>query len=238
MPPESVTRAPAWLASWRALADTYEDRAHPKASEHALRQELVFCLLGGHGVSFELARSATDVVLALSPFDERWPTAALAGALRAELGAAKFDPRRRDGSLRRYRYPQRKAELIAAAVGWTHQFGPLAERLTGLTCERERRRWLCECPGLGPKSASWLLRNTGFAKDLAILDVHVVRAMREAGRLDNLRLPRDYLALERRFLEWCEEVGASAAALDLFLWEWQRGDISSQTTALPAPRPI
>jgi len=224
-----VSDPPVWLASWRSLAPAYERRSRQMASECALRQELIFCLLGGHGVSFELARSATDVVLALSPFDRRWPPEVLASTLRSELGAPKFDPRRRDGTLRRYRYPCRKAELITAAVDWSHRVGPMTESLAAIGCEHERRNWLCSCPGLGPKSASWLLRNTGYAEDLAILDVHVLRAMREAGRLDDQHLPRDYLAIERRFLEWCEELGASAAAFDLFLWEWQRGDVGASS---------
>ena len=222
--PVSASSPPAWLTRWHALAGTYECQPRPRASECALRQELVFCLLGGHGVSYELARSATDVVLSLSPFDTRWSALALRSALCDELSASKFDPRRRDGSLRRYRYPQRKAELIGAAVDWTHGIGAIGERLASLECEHERRHWLCSCPGLGPKSASWLLRNTGYAEELAILDVHVVRAMREAGRVGELRLPRDYLRVEQRFLEWCAELGVSAAAFDLFLWEWQRGE--------------
>jgi thermostable 8-oxoguanine DNA glycosylase len=223
-PPTSV--AP-WEETWRRFAADYEARtpAAP-ASECAVRQELVFCLLGGHGVSFELARSATDVVMTLCPFDPGWRPTDLAAALQAELSAAKFDPRRRDGSLRRYRYPVRKAELVTAAVAWVSVNGPLSIHLAELPSEFERREWLCQCPGIGPKSASWFLRNTGAAKELAILDVHILRAMREAGRLGEASLPRDYAAVEALFREWCEELGASVFALDLFLWQWQRGDLA------------
>jgi N-glycosylase/DNA lyase len=225
--PFTVT-TPPWHEAWQRLGCEYEALARPPlASEPALRQELVFCLLGGHGVSFELARSATDVVMALCPFEPGWQQADLAAEIGAELAASKFDPRRKNGSLRRYRYPARKAELLAAAVAWVRANGPLAERLRELGGESERREWVCGCPGIGPKSASWFLRNTGGAQDLAILDVHIVRAMRAAGRLGEARLPRDYAAVEARFRVWCEELGASVAALDLFLWEWQRGDLAS-----------
>jgi N-glycosylase/DNA lyase len=225
------TDAVPWQETWRQLAGDYEAGATPApTSECALRQELVFCLLGGHGVSFELARSATDVVMALCPFEPRWRPTELAAALQVELGAAKFDPRRRDGSLRRYRYPVRKAELVAMAVAWVAENGSLSSRLAELPDEFERRQWLCRCPGIGPKSASWFLRNIGAAKELAILDVHILRAMREAGRLGEANLPRDYAVVEARFREWCEELGTSVFALDLFLWQWQRGDLAAIAT--------
>jgi N-glycosylase/DNA lyase len=218
MPPTPLApREPRWLDRWRVL----------RASYAALHQELCFCLLGGHAVSYELARSATDVVMALDPFDPCWTEAELRQAIEGELSAAKFDPRRRDGSLRRYRFPTRKAVLLGSAVAWVSAGAGLRIELRRRAGEGERREWLCECPGIGPKSASWFLRNTGYAEDLAILDVHILRAMREADRLGTLELPRDYLAVEARFRTWCEEIGASVAAFDLFLWEWQRGDIAT-----------
>jgi thermostable 8-oxoguanine DNA glycosylase len=223
--PAIASSAP-WLADWTRLAPSYELRSErPLATEAGLREELVFCLLGGHGVSYELGRSATDVVMALCPFDPSWSRSELLACAENELRAEKFDPRRVDGKLRRYRFPARKAELLAAAVTWVHGQGGLREPLLRLNLEDERRRWLCDCPGIGPKSASWFLRNAGAAKELAILDVHIIRAMREAGLAGNVRLPRDYEGLERRFRSWCGELGASVAAFDLFLWEWQRGTI-------------
>lgn len=216
-----------WETAWKERSTEYEalfSRCRP-LTECGLRQELIFCLLGGHGVSYELARSATDVVMGLCPFEVLCTTAELGSLLQAELREAKFDPRRKDGSLRRYRYPTRKAELIAAAVGWVKDEGGLATQLGEIRCEQERRNWLCSCPGIGPKSASWLLRNSGHAEHLAILDVHVMRAMREAGRIGAVRLPQDYDLAEECFVTWCKELGASVASFDLFLWEWQRGDI-------------
>lgn len=226
-----VSNSAPWLPDWQRLSAGYERRVRRRpASEMALRQELVFCLLGGHGVTYELARSATDVVMALCPFESFWREDNLAHAVENELRMPKFDPRRGDGSLRRYRYPRRKAALMTAAVGWVDQEGGLREQLLRRDAEVERRRWLCSCPGIGPKSASWLLRNCGVAHELAILDVHILRAMRQAGRLGEVTLPRDYAIVESNFRRWCGELGASVSALDLFLWEWQRGDIPPMGT--------
>ena len=214
--------------AWFSVAEHYEPAAPPsRCSESALRQELIFCLLGGHGVTFELARSATDVVLALDPFDPSWATEPLCATVLDELAAQKFDPRRADGSLRRYRYPARKAVLVSAAIGWYHEQGELGGKLEAIEKEHERRVWLCGCPGIGPKSASWFLRNTGHAAQLAILDVHILRALKAAERIGEVHLPRDYDEVEARFQSWCQELGASVAGFDLFLWRWQRGDIGA-----------
>ncbi|HEY5708135.1 MAG TPA: hypothetical protein VIS51_01945 [Solirubrobacterales bacterium] len=178
-------------------------------------------------MTFELALSATDVVMALCPFEPLWTSTELESALREELSKPQFDPRCKNGSLRRYRYPNRKAGLLLEARDWVLENGGLSRRLAAIDCEYKRREWLCDCPGIGPKSASWLLRNTGYADRLAILDVHILRAMQEAGRLPVTRLPRDYKLIEANFLAWCDDLEAPASALDLFLWEWQRGDLGA-----------
>jgi thermostable 8-oxoguanine DNA glycosylase len=141
------------------------------------------------------------------------------------LSEPRFTPPRKDGTLRRYRFPQRKADLICRARRWLLDAGSLTAHLAARISEHDRRSWLVGCPGLGPKSASWLLRNTGWAKDLAILDVHVMRAMTAAGFLVDERRPGCYEQIERQFLVWCEQLDAAPAVFDLFLWEWQRGTL-------------
>jgi thermostable 8-oxoguanine DNA glycosylase len=231
---ENPPTRPEWHEAWAERASEYR-RAVPAlaaSSECGLRRELVFCLLGGHGVTFELALSATDVVMALCPFESFWTSTELKRVLREELSEPQFDPRCKNGSLRRYRYPNRKASLLLEARDWVLENGGLSQELAAIDCEHERRAWLCDCPGIGPKSASWLLRNTGYADRLAILDVHILRAMQEAGRLPEMRLPRDYESIEAYFLAWCDELKAPASALDLFLWEWQRGDLGPSAVGL------
>jgi thermostable 8-oxoguanine DNA glycosylase len=61
-----------------------------------------------------------------------------------------------------------------------------------------------------------------LAEGLAVVDIHVLRALASAGRVTEARLPRDYYAVERCFLEWCQELDAPPAAFDLMLWELQR----------------
>jgi N-glycosylase/DNA lyase len=219
----SVAIEPAldWPAIWQEFGNEYVERVQPQACPD-IGTELLFCLLGGHGVPYELARSATLVLEPLLVFSSEWDTEALELSIRSALERPQFEPRRRDGSLRKYRYPARKAQLIARAATWFAGNAPLYERLATLGDEYRRRDYLCGCPGVGLKTASWMLRNVGLASNLAVVDIHVLRALVDAGRVGVVSLPRDYLAVEKSFLRWCAELSAAPAAIDLLLWEWQR----------------
>lgn len=213
-----------WVTVWRRYGSLYIDRISEMvvASSVDLEHELLFCILGGHGVSFELARSAATKLRELEVFASAWDSDALQARVRAELQLAQFWPQRIDGSLRRYRFPVRKSQLIATAASWVNRNRPLDDRLRFIPSEEGRRQFMCDCPGIGLKSASWLLRNTGLATSLAVIDIHVLRALRAAGRIADVRLPRDYVEIEKQFLNWCAELAAPPAAMDLLLWEWQR----------------
>lgn len=230
MPQTVQAKAPAmsWRERWQELHARYDALFDTQldVTEQLLRDEALFCLLGGHGVQYELALSATRRLVALSVFSPSWEPRTLEERLRQELSSPQFEPRRRDGELRRYRYPKRKASLIVSARAWLLQEAPVLDRLCALADERARRELLCRCPGFGQKTASWLLRNLGLGRSLAIIDVHVLRALAEERRLVDVSLPRDYARVEEAFLSWCEELDASPAAFDLFLWEWQRGSLA------------
>jgi thermostable 8-oxoguanine DNA glycosylase len=218
--------------AWRICGDLYSDRlpdeVFPESpTAEMFDRELLFCLLGGHGVSFELALSATDVIYGLDPFNSAWSRDDLERRIHSELTQAQFFPRCADGSHRRYRYPRRKAETFVRARDWLAAHTSLPEALTHIEDSQTRRLFLCACPGFGLKTASWFLRNIGLGKGLAIIDVHIARALEISGRAGPLKLPRDYSMAELAFLEWCGDLGAPAAAFDLFLWEWQRGSLVS-----------
>lgn len=219
-------------SAWAICEDLYVRLAlpqHEAPTRVQFERELLFCLLGGFGVTFELAASATEKVASLEPFGASWTESDLATRICYELSLQQFEPRSANGGFRRYRFPNRKARLIVSARRWLNGQGAVNQTLALVDCEHERRRLLCECPGIGHKTASWLLRNLGLASRLAILDVHVVRALRAAGRISNETLPRDYVAVEAAFVEWCDQLGAPPAAFDLFVWEWQRGSLMVQT---------
>jgi N-glycosylase/DNA lyase len=185
--------------------------------------EMTFCLLGGHGIPFELALSASEKVETMRMMHPAWSQGSLFERLRSELSQPQFLPLRRSGELRKYRYPTRKAELLVRAREWMLSFPDLLSVLESQVSDQQRRQILCECPGVGLKTASWILRNLGLGDRLAILDIHVMRALAEVGKITQQQLPGDYEEIESIFLGWCADQGANAAAFDLFLWDWQRG---------------
>jgi N-glycosylase/DNA lyase len=222
-----------WERMWPAFEQAYNELipATPPAGETELRQELLFCLLGGHGITYELGSSALLAVAGLDVFCPEHEPDILSKELLALLQERRYGPPRMDGSPRRYRFPARKSTLIMAARDWVLSAGSLVEHLSSRG-EQERREWLLGCPGVGPKTASWILRNTGWARELAILDVHVLRAMSDHGIIPPpLRTGRDYEQLERRFLAWCERLEVAPGVFDLFLWEWQRGTLHEHASA-------
>lgn len=235
-PPDRPASNVNWAALWRDHGADYE-RAVVElrpSSEDALHDALVFCLLSGHGVTFELALSAGRHLAAFGVLSRRRTDEELRDLLFAELSRPQFEPRRKDGTFRRFRYPMRKTGLIVCARRWLLDQGELFERLRSIPNERARRMFLTACPGVGLKTASWLLRNAGLAHELAVLDIHVLRVMEAQGRLGDLRVPQDYERIEEKFLAWCRELRAPPAAFDFFLWEAQRGDLSLRIHARAA----
>jgi N-glycosylase/DNA lyase len=95
----------------------------------------------------------------------------------------------------------------------------LASELPPKHSGRALRDWLLAIPGIGHKTASWVARNWLDADDVAILDIHVLRA----GHLGQFFTPglsvdRHYLQLETEFLKFCNGLGIRASELDAVIW--------------------
>ena len=80
-----------------------------------------------------------------------------------------------------------------------------------------------ELPGIGPKTASWIVRNWLGSDDVAILDVHVLRAGILMGLFpEDCRLPKDYEVLEKKFLDFARAIQVRASLLDAIMWRDMR----------------
>lgn len=80
----------------------------------------------------------------------------------------------------------------------------------------EKRDWLVRnVKGLGMKAASHFLRNLGN-KDLAIIDVHVMKFM----ELEYIapKNKKEYLAIEKEFGDLAKSLSLSVAELDAIIW--------------------
>ncbi len=93
--------------------------------------------------------------------------------------------------------------------------------------ESEARDYLVKnVKGLGMKEASHFLRNTG-AKDLAIVDRHILRALSDAGliQMPKTLTRRRYLEIEEVERWIAQELGMNLAELDLYIWYIKTGEV-------------
>lgn len=200
------------VAYWAFMVGRAEEaRDGYVGREASLQSELGFCLLGGYGITAEMNHAAHARLSRAGILDPgRRPSAGeIESLLRAPLEVG--------GRLARYRFPcQRAGRLAAALARIEDDFPPVHDALAF-------RRHLMGIPGIGPKTASWVTRNWLGSDEVAILDIHVLRAGLLIGLFDRTqRLPRDYEAMERRFIQLCAILGAKPSLLDAVMWRSMR----------------
>ena len=206
---------PEWVPSaayWAILAATADEARHGFSDKDlTLAQEVGFCLLGGYGITAELNKAYFDLLRDEGVFETKSFRSA------EEIEVLLRRPAQIDGRPRRYRFPRQKSARISQAL----------ERLKMMTPQLDDhlafRRDLMAIPGIGPKTASWIVRNWLESDKVAILDIHVLRAGELIGLFDrNYTLPRDYERLERRFLDFCDALGVRASLMDAIIWTEMR----------------
>ncbi|MCM0754812.1 8-oxoguanine DNA glycosylase [Desulfovibrio aminophilus] len=198
-----------WLVqAWMAGLDTKPLTKHRACN--GVVDELVFCLLGGYGITAEMAMAAYEQCRRAGIIEAR--------ETRQEVWADTLNtPLTIDGRYIRYRYPNQKAKYIALAMRIVHN-EPLHLE-SGLML----RDQLLHIPGVGYKTASWVARNVLDCDDVAILDIHIIRAGNLCGLFTkNDRVEKDYRSMECRFLSFCQALGMRPAVLDCVIWDGMR----------------
>jgi N-glycosylase/DNA lyase len=215
---------PAYWASQAWMQRQYgPPLSHRLAS--SLRDEIIACLLGGYGIPSEVGLAAFAHVKAKGLLSSHCNKEAIHEALREPLQVGSRSCR--------YRFAGQKAAYVHAALAAT-----AAESIPSHDSQ-VLRRWLLRLPGVGPKTASWIARNWLDADDVAILDIHIVRAcqLMHVFKYD-LRLPRDYIDLERRFLEFAKAIDVRPSQLDALMWAQMRIAPYIKTRAPTTPTPV
>lgn len=192
-------------AYWEALSRDASTADHYSLG-HNLVEEVVACLLGGYGVPASTAQAAFERLRGNGLLAS--PIAADAGQIEALLS----QPLCIDGVWRRYRFPSQRAQRVAAAVRM------LAGQQEPKN-DRDFRTWLQLIPGVGPKTASWVVRNRRGSAEVAIIDIHIVRAGTAAGVFPPLwDVVKHYSLYEQAFLQWADHAGVHPAHLDACIW--------------------
>lgn len=172
----------------------------------SLAEELGACLLGGFGIPASIGIAAFEALRRLKVFEAVEPaTLDLVTLLEAplDIGERKV----------RYRFPKQRGERLQRALVWLTQNDQVPSH------DLDMREWLRSCPGIGFKTASWIVRNHRSSRDVAIIDIHIRRAGVVAGVFDpDWDVNRDYVIFERAFLTWAEQAALDPTNLDATIW--------------------
>ena len=196
-----------------SILDEYPSVSWQKHSEDDLWKELVFCILGSR-VKVEVVHAAIDRMDGMC-------------LLSQPLRNTCFDQYEKDtvtalsGGYPFYRV--RANQIRRAAESLYTSKGSILKLLDSTSDVRSARRVLvAEVAGLGPKQASLFLRNIGYAKHIAILDVHVLTYLNRVGLTDTLLKSvstlSQYEVLEDSFIEHAYAFGYSPDQFDLAVW--------------------
>ena len=184
----------------------------------SLEEELLACMLGGHGIPAEVGLAAYHRLRAA--MHERPEVL----CDRARVHAMLSRPLDLDGRSVRYRFANQKAGYVAAAFARIEDVDPTSD-------DRTLRDALTSLKGVGPKTASWVLRNLRGSDQVAILDVHILRAGWMLGLFDgDHRVERNYREMEYAYLGFADAISARASILDSVIWMTMR--------QLPTPRTL
>lgn len=197
-------------AYWIALTVTacQDGSSAASVTRHRLGEDLVeevaACLLGGYGVPHPVGLAAFEAVQDAGVLGKPVSADVIEEILREPLQVG--------GRAVRYRFAAQRARYLALALDRLHTHRPP-------TSARALRDWLMASPGIGPKTAGWVVRNYLGSDQVAVIDIHIYRAGVEAGVFDSTWTPtRDYALLEELFLAWARHGNVSAADLDAVIW--------------------
>jgi len=202
--PDTLFSPAYWLVQCWMREGCFAPRSHSFGK--TLQEEVVACLLGGHGIPAEVALAAFNRLRSRGLISQ--------DCARDELISENLrEPLDVSGRQVVYRFWSQKARYIAGAIH------TLNEKPAPEDSAHHLREYLLAIPGIGFKIASWIVRNWLTSDEVAILDIHIIRA----GQLMNLytaehHVSRDYLDMERRFLNLAHAMDVPASELDALIW--------------------
>ncbi|UDF29744.1 UNVERIFIED_ORG: hypothetical protein LHK14_00025 [Roseateles sp. XES5] len=173
-----------------------------------LLEEIAVCLLGGYGIPAEIGMAAFERL--------KQEDILLGDSSESEIFAQLSQPFDMQGSARRYRFAAQKSSYLARSLQMAKDF-PVDEP------PRLLRDRLLALPGIGPKTASWIVRNHLNSDDVAIIDVHLHRACVMMNVFEAKSDPaREYFSLETLFLRFAAALKVRASVLDAIIWDFMR----------------
>jgi N-glycosylase/DNA lyase len=197
-------------AFWKCQAELHSRRNEYTSHRLGvdLREELAACLLGGYGIPAEMGLRAFARLKSAGLLDGK--------ATKSEIGVELARPFKVGDREARYRFHTQKASYLNGALAGLDEI----DTKCGDVALRDA---LIDLPGIGPKTASWIVRNHRASNEVAIIDIHLHRAGQMMNLFDVESEPtRHYFDLEARFLAFCKAMGVAASILDALIWDYMR----------------
>jgi N-glycosylase/DNA lyase len=170
-----------------------------------LLEEVVACLLGGFGLKAEIGLAAFDRLKTRGHIKP--------GVSFEIIRDSLLEPLMVNNNKVRYRFPNQKAKFISDFLNHPN--------LADIPVENDLvlRSWLVSLNGIGLKTASWITRNFMDSEQVAIIDVHIIRAFISMGLFSkDLNLQKDYIKLEELFLLFCKKLKVRPSKMDTIIW--------------------
>ena len=171
-------------------------------------EEVVACMLGGYGIPADVGIAAFHALRDQGVMD--LPSVSQSEILRVLTQPILLT----NGKCVRYRFAHQKSRFITSFLNSALHPPATSNR-------KEIRDWLTRFDGIGPKTASWIVRNWFDSDEVAIIDIHLHRAGLLAGFFRPEDNPaKNYHVMERQFLSFAQAIQVRASVLDALIW-WQ-----------------
>lgn len=199
-------------AFWKFMYHSVEpvEQGNQHRLGNTILEEIVACLLGGYGMPSELGLAAFERLRNESLITSGISSKKIQKALSTPFSMA-------DGTLKRYRFYNQKSKYIYNLL----QRPDLDSIPTGN--DLLLRNWLLTVEGIGPKTASWITRNWLQSENVAILDIHILRAGKIAGffkEIDNVS--KNYFELEGFYIDFCKALDVLPSNMDAIIWSYMK----------------
>lgn len=199
-------------AFWKLqyLLNSYNRKQNSHKLGGDIYEEVVACLLGGYGIPAEIGLLAFERLK-----DERLIVRSIEHSKLKEALSRPFNLS--DNRQAVYRFYNQKSKYIYEFLNRSD-----LDKIP-VQSDVELREWLLLVKGIGLKTASWITRNWLGSNNVAILDIHLLRAGKLTGFFTgNTDVSKSYYSLEKEYLSFCKAMKVSASDLDAIIWEYMK----------------
>lgn len=171
-------------------------------------EEIVMCILGGYGIPSEIGIIAFNRLKEMQLIYNGVGLQDIYNALATPFEVS-------GGRQITYRFYNQKSRYIHNFLS-RQDLNSIPESNDMLL-----REWLLSVDGIGLKTASWITRNWLHSDNVAILDIHILRAGKLTGFFES-EILSDYLRLERQYLRFCHAINVQASNMDAVIWGFMK----------------